>query len=90
MVKGQMLPMRYSELIKKEVINVYDGCYVGRICDVEIDTLCGRINGIFIPKGKFSLKRREYHYIKWEQIERIGCDTVLVRLCRCDKPVKSE
>ena len=85
MLKGPMLPIRYSELIKKEVVNIYDGCCIGRVCDIDIDTLCGRVNALFVPKGKFSFKKRGYHFIKWEQVERIGGDTILVRLSKGDK-----
>ena len=86
MLKCPMLPIRYSELVKKEVINIYDGCCIGRVCDLDIDTLCGRINALFVPKGRFCLKKRDYHIIKWEQVERIGADTILVRLSKGEKP----
>jgi YlmC/YmxH family sporulation protein len=88
-LKCPALPIRYSDLIRKEVINVYDGCKLGRVCDLDIDTLCGRINAIFIPKETFLFKKRQHHCIKWEQIERIGGDTILVRLSK-PAPPKSE
>ena len=84
MLKCPDFPMRYSSLIKKEVVNVRDGCKLGYICDLEIDTLCGKINAVFVPKGCSLFKKKDYYVIKWEQIERLGCDTVLVRL-RDDK-----
>ncbi len=80
MLKCPALPIRYSSLIKKDVVNIYDGCKLGHICDLEIDTLCGRINAIFVPKNDKFFKKKSYLVIKWEQIERIGEDTVLVRL----------
>ena len=80
MLKCPALPTRYSELCKKEVINVYDGCKLGRICDLDIDTLCGRINAIFVPKEIALFKKKQFFIIKWDQIERIGADTILVRL----------
>lgn len=84
MLKCPSLPIRLCELMKKEVVNVYDGCRLGYICDLEMDTLCGRINVVYIPKCRISLKKKQYIVIKWEQIERIGADTVLVRLCKPD------
>ena len=90
MLKCPMLPIRYSELAKKEVVNIYDGCKLGCVCDLDIDTLCGRVNAIFVPKGRFSLKKKQYHIIKWEQIERIGGDTILVRLSKPQPPNKEE
>ena len=86
MLKCPMLPIRYSALVKKQVINIYDGCCIGRVCDVDIDTLCGRVNALFVPKGKFSFRCHDYHIIKWEQVERIGADTILVRLNKTEKP----
>lgn len=86
MMKCPAFPIRYSALIKKEVVNIYDGCRIGNVCDLEIDTLCGRVNSIIVPKGGFSLKKRQVYVIKWEQIERIGGDTVLVRLSKSPPP----
>ena len=82
MLKCPAFPIRYSDLMKKEVVNVYDGCKLGYICDLDIDTLCGRVNAIFVPKGCRPFRKRDYYIIKWEQIERLGCDTVLVRLSK--------
>ncbi len=80
MLKCPALPVRYSALIKKDVINIYDGCNLGHICDLDIDTLCGRVNAIFVPKSGKIFSKKDYLIIKWEQIERIGEDAVLVRL----------
>ncbi len=80
MLKCPALPIRYSSLIKKDVVNIYDGCRLGRVCDLDIDTLCGRINAIFVPKDNRFFRKKDFFFIKWEQIERIGADTILVRL----------
>jgi YlmC/YmxH family sporulation protein len=82
MLKCPNFPTRYSDLIKKEVVNVHDGCKLGYVCDLDIDTLCGRINAIFVPKASPIFKKKDYYVIKWEHIERLGCDTILVRLPR--------
>ena len=81
MLKCPALPIRYTDLMKKEVVNVYDGCKLGYVYDLELDTLCGRINSIFVARNVFC-RKKDCFIIKWEQIERLGCDTVLVRLSR--------
>lgn len=80
MLKCPALPIRYSCLTKKDVVNIYDGCKLGHVCDLDIDTLCGRINAIFVPKDNRLFRKKDFFIIKWEQIERIGADTILVRL----------
>ncbi len=86
MLKCPALPIRFSELCRKEVVNVYDGCKLGYVTDLEIDTLCGRINAVFVPKGNRPFCKKDYYIIKWEQIDRIGGDTVLVRLQKAPHP----
>lgn len=88
MLKCPALPVRFSDLARKEVVNIYDGCKLGCVCDLDIDTLCGRINAIFVPKRRISFKKKQYFVIKWEQIERIGGDTILVRLSKPTPPDK--
>ncbi len=88
MLKSPSLPVRFSDLCRKEVINTCDGCRLGHITDLEIDTLCGRINCIFIPKPHKPFSKCQYHIIRWEQVERIGADTVLVRLPK--PPLKND
>lgn len=73
--------MRISEIERKEVINVSDGCRLGFVCDMEIDTKTGCIKKIIIPaKGKFfGLFGRELEYhICWKDIKCIGDDLILV------------
>ena len=85
MIKCLPIPIRYSELIKKEVINTCDGCRLGYVCDLEIDSMCGRINALFIPQRRKLLSKPCYLTVKWEQIERIGSDMILVKLSRESK-----
>ena len=80
MLKCPSLPIRFSELGKKEVINTCDGCRLGYVSDLEIDTSCGRVNAIFIPKPHRLFSKCEYYVVRWEQIERVGADMILVRL----------
>ncbi|MBQ9692046.1 MAG: YlmC/YmxH family sporulation protein [Clostridia bacterium] len=82
MIKCLPIPVRYSELIKKEVINTCDGCRLGYVCDLEIDSMCGRINALFIPQRRKLFAKPCFLTVKWEQIERIGADMILVKLPR--------
>ena len=72
---------RYSALRCKEVINVADGCRLGYVNDLEIDTDCGKILSVIIPGPcRFlGLSGREDDYvIPWHCIRRIGEDIILV------------
>lgn len=69
--------MRY-----KEVINNSNGCRLGMVCDVEIDTCSGRLTAIIIyGSGRFFglFGKNPDIRIPWEDICVIGDDTVLVR-----------
>lgn len=79
-----------TDLREKEVINLKDGCRLGNVCDVEIDTGTGRLVAIIIfGRAKcFGLGGREDDIrICWEEIEVIGDDTILVSF-DCPKPHK--
>ncbi|MBR6506296.1 MAG: YlmC/YmxH family sporulation protein [Clostridia bacterium] len=69
----------FSDLSDKEVINLCDGKRLGYVCDADIDTECGKIIRLSIPAkgGLFPGKSRIY--IRWENIERIGEDIILVK-----------
>ncbi len=69
----------FSDISDKEVVNLCDGKRLGYVCDADIDTECGKIIRLGIPakNGLFPGKNRIY--IRWENIERIGEDIILVR-----------
>lgn len=72
---------RIDDLRRKEVINIKDGMRIGCVCDVEIDTTNAKIAAIVIY-GRlrcFGLFGREDDIvIRWEDIQVIGDDTILV------------
>lgn len=74
--------MRLSELQNKTVINLIDGKNIGNIIDVNIDEK-GNTIGIIVEKHRFLISyfssKKEFS-IKWEQIEKIGEDVILVRV----------
>lgn len=78
--------MRY-----KEVINNSNGCRLGNVCDVEIDTCSGRLTAIIIyGTGRFFglFGKTPDIRIPWDDICVIGEDTVLVKYCapECNNP----
>lgn len=71
--------MRLSELQRKNIINLVDGSFVGRIIDVVIDEK-GKITDLVLEKGKnkmFFVESSEI-LIKFEQIKKLGSDVILI------------
>ena len=72
---------RIDDLKNKQVVCVKDGCVLGFISDVEIDTLSGNLTSIIIfGRLRFFglLGREEDIIIPWNDIKVIGSETVLV------------
>ena len=72
----------FSELRNKEVINIKDGSLLGCVCDVEFNSCSGEITAIVLPGNGIlaSLSSKNRIVIPWCDIERIGKDTVLVKV----------
>ncbi len=77
-----ILTCRIVDLRNKEVINVQDGSRIGCVNDVEVDMKCAKVVAIVIY-GKLKLfgilGREEDIVIRWENIEVVGEDTILVK-----------
>ena len=74
--------MRLSELQNKTVINLIDGKNIGNIIDLSIDE-SGKTIGLIVEKHKFIISyftNKKEFAIKWEQIEKIGEDVILVKV----------
>ena len=72
--------MRLSELQSKDIVNLNDGKRMGKIIDVVIDN--GKIYNLVIEPKRFFLnifRRGEEITIKWESIEKIGEDVILIK-----------
>ncbi|GHU37104.1 hypothetical protein FACS1894105_08580 [Clostridia bacterium] len=71
-----------NDLKDKEVINIYDGRKIGFVDDVEVDIISGKLCAIVVPiDGKlFGLFKQKNLVIMWECIEKIGDDTILVKI----------
>lgn len=76
-----------TELRCKEVINKSNGCRLGFVSDIEVDSCCGRVVALVIygkPKYWGICGKRERIRICWEDIEVIGNDTILVSKAQGD------
>ena len=73
--------MRLSELQHKDVVNILDGKKIGNIIDVSIDN-SGKTVGLIVEKYKFlvSMFSNKEIEVKWDQIEKIGEDVILVNI----------
>lgn len=71
-----------TDLRSKDVINVEDGCRIGCVTDVEIDTCTGCLINlvVFCGRGIWGFfGRGEEIIINWKDIVVIGNDSILVR-----------
>lgn len=87
---------KVTDLRHKEVINSTNGCRIGFVDDVEVNTENARIVSVIIY-GRLRLfgllGRGEDIVIKWENIQLIGEDTILVSHCPfrySNKPKRSK
>ncbi len=72
---------KIDKLKDKQVVCVKDGCVLGYIADIELDTSSGRLTSIIIfGRLKFFglLGREDDIIVPWEEISVIGEETVLV------------
>ncbi|MBE5906368.1 MAG: YlmC/YmxH family sporulation protein [Lachnospiraceae bacterium] len=83
--------MRYSELRKKEVINVATGKSLGFVCDLTFDERTGCICALVVPEQErwcgFFLKENTY-CIEFNRIVRVGPDFILINECELHKDNK--
>ncbi len=69
----------FSDLRNKEVINKLDGCRLGCVCDIELDTVTGQMEALIIfGRSKLFGAASEDIRVMWHEIEVIGDDTILV------------
>lgn len=72
---------RIDELKNKQVVCVKDGCVLGLVSDVELDTGSGCLTSIIIF-GRFKFfglfGKEEDIVIPWNDIKVIGNETILV------------
>lgn len=79
--------MRFSDLTKKEVVNISDCKCLGCISDLVFDQCSGHISALVIrgPAKWFHYIGCDSEYIIcWDKIVRIGPDVILVDVCEKD------
>ena len=72
--------MRLSDLQRKDVVNIVDGTKIGNIIDITINDV-GAMSSLIVEKSKFIISyftSQSEIEIKWNQIEKIGEDVILV------------
>ncbi len=69
--------MMLSDLQTKDIINLHDGKKVGSIIDVDLDEK-GMVVELVVQKKKFIFFSGGISRIKWNQIDKIGKDVILV------------
>ena len=78
------MELSFSDLRKREVINMVDGRSLGRVCDLSLDFPEGILTGIFVPgrrnRGLFHLFDKTKIFIPENNIVKIGGDVILVDL----------
>ncbi|AKX93824.1 YlmC/YmxH family sporulation protein [Neomoorella thermoacetica] len=75
--------MRFTELMGKEIINLYDGSRLGNFADADLvlDADEGRVAAIILPPrgGWRSLfGSRQELLIPWEAVRKVGNELVVV------------
>ncbi|MDW0111856.1 MULTISPECIES: PRC-barrel domain-containing protein [Sporosarcina] len=74
--------MRFSELQKKEVIEVKRGAFLGFVQDATIDMKNGKLDMLQVGGAERSLlfepKMKDYKQIKYNDVVTIGKDIILV------------
>lgn len=70
-----------DEICNKDVINIENGCRVGFVCDVEVDTCSGQICSLLVTRNERAISFRKPECIKicWCDIVVMGNETILVK-----------
>ena len=75
--------IRVSDIMEKEIINVKNGKRMGFITDIDMDINEGKVISFSISgdsdRGFFS-RGHEEESISWNDILKIGCDTIIVNI----------
>ena len=84
------MEINYSDLKKKEVVDISNGKNLGKINDLIIDSESGRILKIIVPGKKCFLNCEEF-FIDYNCIVKIGDDAILYKKCKpkenCPPPI---
>ena len=75
--------IRVSDIMDKEIINVKNGKKMGFITDIDIDVNEGRVVSFSTTgegSGGFFSRGVDMDVIFWNEIKKIGCDTIIVNI----------
>ncbi|WP_297135585.1 YlmC/YmxH family sporulation protein [Terrisporobacter sp.] len=74
--------IRVSDIMDKEIINVKNGKRMGFITDIDIDVNEGRVISFSTTGdgGGFFSRGIDMNMIFWNDIFKIGCDTIIVNI----------
>ena len=73
--------MTFRELCTKEIVQLQNGACLGRADDLELEPETAHVRALLLlgrPRLFGLMGREETLRICWEEIERIGLDTILV------------
>lgn len=68
----------YSELKKKEILEVTTGKNLGKVCDLVISKRSGKIQKLIAPGKKCGFLSTDNFEIPFDKIVKIGDDAILV------------
>lgn len=74
--------MTFSEICRKEVVQIETGVCLGRIDDIVLNPLTAEIEQFVMfgrPKLLGLLGREDSFYIRWSEIDKFGVDAILIR-----------
>lgn len=71
--------MMLSDLQDKDIINLTDGKKIGSIIDILVDDK-GSVKELSVQKKKFLFFSGGVFKIKWDMIDKIGKDVILVNV----------
>jgi len=77
--------MRLSELMGKEIVNLYDGSRLGHIgeADLVLDMAAGTVAAIVLPARGGWLSffgGRQEMVIPWEAVHKVGSEVVVINM----------
>jgi sporulation protein, ylmC/ymxH family len=67
--------------LNKQVVNIRCGDNIGCVADILVDTSTGCVSKLLVPKKNSFLScftKREYYFINWCDIVKVGEDLILV------------
>ena len=74
--------IRVSDIMDKEIVNVRNGKKMGFITDIDIDVNDGKVVSFSTTGevGGFFSRGIDMDVIFWNDILKIGCDTIIVNI----------